>query len=113
MRYLLLLLPLLTVACGTKGKAFIGNWSDTGGGITTIAIQGNKAQVVRVVDSDGEVFEVRSSELKKKTIRWVYFVPSTSYLVTIDAQEPEHDTMQTHWFNDHDAAGADEVLTKK
>lgn len=116
------LFPLLTVivalatqACGpshTRGEppvelAFVqGVWqSPSSGAEHVVRWTGGEFRVVGIVDDDGEVFEVRESQWDGTTLRWTYYVPSTSYLVTFTCEPTGGSEMPCNWFNDHDAAG--------
>ncbi|MEZ4267627.1 MAG: hypothetical protein R3F39_14710 [Myxococcota bacterium] len=89
----LVLAILLLAACGTTGSqgtdgdtvqrdsaALEGVWEDTDTGTRfTVALQRGIAHVTAIVDSDGEVFEIRSEGWEDGKLTWTYFVPSTGY----------------------------------
>ena len=63
-------------------------------------------QLISIVDDDGEVFVVESSNWDGQTIRWRYKVPSSGYSVEEEARLMPDGTLQGTW-KSFDAQGAD------
>ncbi len=111
-----LVAPLLalTLACAhahrAQDAALVGLWtpSMTDGERTTIVTRGGQAQVVSIIDSDGEAFDVKLSGWQDGHFGWVYRVPSTGYIVTVDVDSVAGDRMQTTWTN-HERSGSEEL----
>ncbi len=105
-----LLVLLLAAACGTTGSqgkgggsrsdhaALVGVWEDTDTGTRfTVAMQRGVAHVTSIVDSDGEVFEIRAEGWEDGKLTWTYFVPSTSYENTFVVTQIGRDMLDSTW----------------
>jgi hypothetical protein len=100
----------LSAAEQAVAAPFVGVWEDQEtGSRTTVTLAGGQIRVAGVVDRDGEVFPVRQQEWTGSGLTWVYFVPSTEYLVTIEADGVEDGRMHFRWSN-HESAGEDWFL---
>ncbi|MCB9726877.1 MAG: hypothetical protein H6746_00200 [Deltaproteobacteria bacterium] len=92
------LLLLLLSACGSSNSALsgphgdtirrdsprlVGDWADAETGtIFHVEMVDGVAQVTSIVDSDGEVFDIREQGWKDGHLTWTYHVPSTGYVNT-------------------------------
>jgi len=80
--------------------AFLGEWKDAEtGGVYSITYINGVLTVVSGVDGDGEVLEIRSSTWRDGVLEWVYYVPSTKYVVTMTTVKIEGDTLHCLWKN--------------
>ncbi|MCB9744279.1 MAG: hypothetical protein H6740_16900 [Alphaproteobacteria bacterium] len=100
-----MLLLTLTLACAGKhapknANEYVGDWTQ-GGAVTTIAQDGRRLEVVSIVDSDGETFEVRGTSYEGGVLSWDYHVPSTGYDVHIEVTSLEGDLLCASWRNAH------------
>ena len=88
-----------------------GKWFEEGGQLTQIKVSKGKISVTKLVDQDGEKFVLRQQGIRNGHFMFVYYVPSTEYLVTYEFTSIDGNTAQVAWSNDHDASGVD-PLTK-
>jgi hypothetical protein len=95
----------LATACGPKASgdnAYLGTWTDgcqDGGAQISFANPGSGAQVVGIIDGDGEIFEVRSSGFQGGAMTWEYLVPSTGYVVTSVVTSVSGNEIAYEWSN--------------
>lgn len=94
-------------------RNYVGVWQDQETeSLTTVAIKGERLQVVSVVGSDGENYPVKEQQWKDGLLSWSYFVPSTEYLVKIEATGVEGNALNFHWSN-HESSGDDAFLKQE
>ena len=98
---------IVTVEPAGPPIALAGIWLDPSThSRTTIVWQGGQFEVIGIIDTDdGGVNPVTSSDWNGTRIRWSYFVPSTTYNVTITMTSLAGDSLYCDWFNDHDRSG--------
>jgi len=90
-------------------RDLVGSWQDEGGAITRFALDDQAVVVSSIVDSDGEVFQVRTSGWVASAYQWIYLVPSTGYVVTTTVDSIAGDSMQTRWQNAY-SEGREEMV---
>lgn len=107
-RAALLLLPLL-LACGPKKATtgldpdvLLGTWTADNGGTATVELVGGEPTFTSLVDYDGEVFQVQSSEWGDGVFEWTYLVPSTGYIVHEVVTSADRGSLCTIWSNQND-----------
>lgn len=93
-------------ACAGGNKAqkaateqVVGTWSDEGDVLYTFVADGANLRLTRVLDTDGEEFEVLSCEWEDDTYKFTYKVHSTGYVVTTWITQFGDDSMSTRWSN--------------
>ena len=99
------------VSSGASLAALAGDWTDEGGTKVAIKDKGGSPMVVKIVDSDGEVFPVTSQGWTNGKFGWTYNVPSTGYNVSIVVESMMGaDVVQTSWTNDHGMSGMEKMF---
>lgn len=101
---------------GPSADFLVGSWEDSEGTELTFEKVDGQVKVARIVDYDGEVFEVRSAGFVNGTYTFTYLVPSTGYVVTMRILDSEGDEIDAEWSNRSDTGEEDsgtEVLTRQ
>lgn len=101
-----ILLSLALAGCAKHAPSnaadYVGAWEDEGGSVTTIDKSGRALEVTSIIDTDGEVFEVKGTGYVGGQLNWTYLVPSTGYVVTIRVLSLEGDQLCATWENAYD-----------
>lgn len=102
-------------AVGTPSE-LAGVWTDDGGAVFIIEQAGrSRAELVSVVDYDGEAFQVQRSGYEGAQWTLDYVVPSTQYQVHVKVLAVEDDELTTTWSNvapDGSTNGGQEQMTR-
>ncbi|MCF7792913.1 MAG: hypothetical protein K9N09_03290 [Candidatus Cloacimonetes bacterium] len=121
-RNIVILILLITVlsGCAVIGGAkyryrkiaegLHGTWEESGGTIYKIEVMDELVNIISIVDSDGEAFEVQETKWEEGILSWTYLVPSTEYVVNMHSTAITEDTIICDWQNDY--AEGSETLTK-
>jgi len=100
----------LTSKYGKLAKSIEGTWQEIGGATYTIELQKRTPVMTAITDSDGENFEIRESNWQDGVLSWIYFVPSTSYIVYMQTTSITATKINCTWFNDY--SDGTEILYK-
>jgi hypothetical protein len=107
----LLAVVLFLAGCSGAGTAasnlderLLGEWVAEGGARYTITAE-RGAYRIGIVDTDGEVFEVREVTWTDGVLAWTYFVPSTSYTVSERTVRISAESLDVAWQNQTGASG--------
>ena len=87
-----------------------GIWQEADGTIYDIQPVKKKIRIVSIKDTDGELFEIIKSGLKKDVLKWTYYVPSTKYTVKMETTSITEHEIHCLWKNAY--SSGTEVLTK-
>jgi hypothetical protein len=90
---------VLLLACAGKQPRIDGFWQDESSLTEFEIVKSNGGyEMTSIIDSDGEVFEVRDFEYSNGVMRFTYYVPSTSYIVNFRTLEIHEDKMECKWW---------------
>jgi len=113
----LVVLSLLLAACpssGTRPDAdrnapsadfLIGEWEDSEGTLFTFEKADGVVRLARILDTDGEIFEVREFGWREGSYTLTYYVPSTGYVVTVRLHDTSGDALDGDWTNSANDTG--------
>lgn len=81
-----------------------GRWYDGGGSAYDFAIQDGQPVLLKVVDGDGEAFDVQPSTWDEQgRYTFTYIVPSTEYVVHQTVTGFDGETVYIEWENDNNS----------
>lgn len=100
-----------TEPAAAASSPWVGVWLSTSSAYKTqftIEMKRGVPTVTRIAETAGdkEVFEVRSSSWQEGTLKFSYYVPSTTYLVSYVCTDVEDDALKCRWSNDHAMSGS-------
>jgi hypothetical protein len=92
-------LMALLLSCAAKHPRIDGLWQDASALTEFEIVKSNGGfEMMSIIDSDGEVFELRDFEYSNGILRFTYFVPSTDYVVNFKTLVIHEDSMECRWW---------------